>query len=98
MAHLRMLKGDYNEALVFLRKVIEDSSINYNIIAEDILKSYKETGLPEFLVYYAVSMYYTNDEAGLTTGYEELLKQDILWQDMLHKLLPDIDVNKKEEI
>ncbi|MCK9627448.1 MAG: tetratricopeptide repeat protein [Bacteroidales bacterium] len=95
MAYLMMLKGYYNEALVFLRKVIKDNSINFNLIAEDLLKSYRTSELPEFLVYYIVSMYYTEDNEGLTSGYEELLKQDIVWQDMLHNLLPDTSINKQ---
>ena len=95
MAYLCMLKEDYDEALVFLRKVISDVTINFNILAEYLLKSYKATNLPEFLVYYIVSVYYTNDDEGLTSGYEELIKHDITWQDMLQNLIPDINVNKQ---
>jgi tetratricopeptide (TPR) repeat protein len=95
MAYLCMLKEDYNEALVFLRKVMSDVTINFNIITENLLKSYRATNLPEFLVYYIVSMYYTNDDEGLTSGYEELIKHDVQWQDMLQNLIPDINVNKQ---
>lgn len=94
MAYLSMLKNEYNEALVFLRKVIVDSTINFSIIAEDLLKSYRKSNLPEFLVYYIVSMYFLNDDEEFSSGYEELLKHDALWQDMLQKLIPDMNINK----
>jgi len=95
MAYICMIKKDYTEALVYLRKIMGDQSVNYLLLGDDLLISFEKTKLPEFLVYYVVSLYFIKDENKLADAFLTLLGYDEVWQEMLYKIVPALNISKQ---
>jgi len=94
MAYVCLVKGNPSDALVYLRKIMGNENVNYQLIADDLLESFKKANLPELLVYYIVAEYFIRDEEGVISGYEILLEYDEVWQNMLYNLVPELNINK----
>ena len=91
LAYISLVRQEYDKSLDYLRIIIGGENVNYNLLEDDLFMAFQKTDLPEFLVYFVVAAYFMDDQEGLLSGFEQLLKFDELWQNMLYKLVPELN-------
>jgi tetratricopeptide (TPR) repeat protein len=91
LAYISLVRQEYDKSLDYLRIIIGKENVNYNLLEDDLFIAFQKTGLPEFLVYYVAAAYFIDDQEGLSLRFEQLLEFDELWQNMLYKLVPELN-------
>ena len=93
LANIYMKQKDYYNALYNLRRVAYSTDVDYSLLEDQLLISYKKTGVTEYLIFYLLSQYYLNKFDNFNV-YIDLLEGDEHWIKRLYALLPNLKDDK----
>jgi tetratricopeptide (TPR) repeat protein len=95
VAYIHLLKQDDQSALPYLRKVIGLEGADYLFLLAELLKTYKRTKEPEFLVYYLTALYHTQESELFLVYLELLVAYGEVWLARLFELIPSLKKDDK---
>lgn len=90
MAYISMVMQDHFGALVYLRRFMGNEGIEYNVVAPQLLLTFKRTNLPEFLLYHTVAQYFMHNREQFLRNMELLSVIDNLWVRKVYDLIPNL--------
>ncbi|MDP3397874.1 MAG: tetratricopeptide repeat protein [Bacteroidales bacterium] len=95
VAYIHLLKQEEQPALPYLRKVIGLEGADYLFLLAELLKTYKRTKEPEFLVYYLTALYHTQESELFLVYLELLVAYGEVWLARLFELIPSLKKDDK---
>jgi tetratricopeptide (TPR) repeat protein len=95
IAYISILGGDYDEAIEHLRSMSSPDYSDFSMISDELAAAFKETGNPEFLIYYIMSLYFLKKRDLFYIYLDILLEQDKIWLTKLYGILPALSHDDK---
>lgn len=95
VAYIHMVKHEHILALQYLRKIMGPETTDYLFLAEELLKTYRRTKDPEYLVYYLTALYHTQSSELFRVYLELLVTYEDVWLARLFELIPSLKKDDK---
>ena len=90
------LKEQYDQALIYIRIVIDKFTGDYEHLSEILRIAYLKTDSPEIQLYYIASLYRANNLHAIDENIDILMShKSIIWLDKLLELIPDLKHNER---
>jgi Tfp pilus assembly protein PilF len=96
IAEAFILKDQYDQALIYIRIVIDKFTGDYEHLSELLHTAYLKTTNPEIQLYYIASLYRTNNLCSIDENIDILMSHNsTIWLDKLLVLIPDLKHNER---
>ena len=91
-----ILKGQYDQALIYIRIVIDKFTGDYEHLSELLRIAYLKSNNPEIQLYYIVSLYRSNNFGTIDKNIDTLmLHKSTIWLDKLLEMIPNLRYNER---